>query len=502
MFGRRRRVREEAGQECPLCHLKNDDGATACSRCYYDFTAPSSHQVSRLAPDESNGLFDLLTSETVGVEEEEVIETVDWTDHSFDIEEVTIDVAQYDESGSVMVSESPGFATQLVDTATIGDDSGEAVELLADDAPRHVQRFVVPEEEIEDWTETIEHRVRLVDPTTGDGDDMDLDLDDSNWHDSPTPSATATATARTIQTPLAPAAQAGHLPTPPTAASMNGAAMLSSAAALAAAQAATQPAAPNLPALPNRAAASHTVSTPAVPLTSPPTTPARVTPPPITPAPVTSAPTPSAPAPTAATAPASAAAAPGVAPSPIATDPAQANAAQAASPVAPPVTPATAPPSSAFASPPTSAAAPTHVPAHAAAHAPAHTQAHTQAHTTTDDRALPPVPALPNASAASISTGQTAGIWPWPQQQPYEDRIIAQRIRQAMEHAKQGAKEEAARILDEVGPHLGDRLRLLYPVGALMRNLGREQALRSMITTATARHPDDDVVRAAVRKLG
>jgi len=71
-----------------------------------------------------------------------------------------------------------------------------------------------------------------------------------------------------------------------------------------------------------------------------------------------------------------------------------------------------------------------------------------------------------------------------------------------MERAKEGDAAGAGQILDEVGPHLGDRRRLLYPIGALMRNLGREEAISSMLATAAARYPDDADVRTAVEKLG
>jgi len=71
-----------------------------------------------------------------------------------------------------------------------------------------------------------------------------------------------------------------------------------------------------------------------------------------------------------------------------------------------------------------------------------------------------------------------------------------------MEAAKGGDKESALRTLNEVGPHLGSQWRLLYPIGALMRNLGREAELKNMLNIAAARYPNDEAVKAAVAKLG
>jgi hypothetical protein len=70
-----------------------------------------------------------------------------------------------------------------------------------------------------------------------------------------------------------------------------------------------------------------------------------------------------------------------------------------------------------------------------------------------------------------------------------------------MEAAKVGDKASASNILNEVGPHLGTQWRLLYPIGALMRNLGREAELKNMLNIAVTRHPDDEAVKAAVAKL-
>ena len=179
MFGRRRKSEQRSGVECPLCHLMNNEDAQACSRCYYDFSKPSHQQVQPLENSESEGLLDLLVAEVDLNEEQE--DLVDWTGHTFEMEDVTIDIHQYDDSGTVAISESPSFARQFVDTSSIGGKEDD-LELEASDAPTDVERFVVPTEEIEDWNETLEHRVRLVDPTTGESAvDIDADLNESNW---------------------------------------------------------------------------------------------------------------------------------------------------------------------------------------------------------------------------------------------------------------------------------------------------------------------------------
>ncbi len=467
MFGRRRKSEQRSGVECPLCHLMNNEDAQACSRCYYDFSKPSHQQVQPLENSESEGLLDLLVAEVDLNEEQE--DLVDWTGHTFEMEDVTIDIHQYDDSGTVAISESPSFARQFVDTSSIGGKEDD-LELEASDAPTDVERFVVPTEEIEDWNETLEHRVRLVDPTTGESAvDIDADLNESNWE----ASTGGTASAPNIE-------PQENLVT-------------STQTSLQDIQVASDSAAGNdaasLPPLPNGATAP--IASPVQPAPAPVkqliVEPAAAT----SPAPAALPSIPATPA-----IPVQAAPAPSPAMPPLPSQPVAAAAVPQSEILDPTSTPpAAAPPAAAFQAapqtvaplPPTQPHLPTMAPSTPAANDPS-----------AASPALPPIPTAPTPRSAA----PTAGIWPWPQSAPYEDRVIAQRVREAMERAKEGDAAGAGQILDEVGPHLGDRRRLLYPIGALMRNLGREEAISSMLATAAARYPDDADVRTAVEKLG
>jgi hypothetical protein len=506
MFGRRRKVVEESGLECPLCHLKNEDTAAECSRCYYDFHSSASQQTTNLGAEESAGLLDLLTGEAE--EQEEEGETIDWTGHSFEMEDVTIDVQQYDDIGAVQVSGAPTFATRLVDTATIGNDMSAPAELLAGDAPENVERFEVPKQEIAAWTETREHRVQLVDPTTGNGKDnkfdLDLDLDDSNWSGAssektlpaqpqvirpttvqPMPQEIAQTTARTLPpTPQTPHTTPQMTPqAPQQTTQMN----------------AIQAVAPSAPqSTPVQAALPTAIAAP-TPTASVPSTTNTPAPAPL-PAFPNVAPVNGAAIPVATAVPAATATASIPPPSVLPSLPNGATTTPALNSVAAlPPSPVAAPPSSAFQSPsPTPSPTP---PVQPTTNTPPQPIQSTQAAAPTAAKSLPPVPTPAPAIATNTHSSASAGVWPWPQQAPFEDRVIAQSIRRAMEAAKVGDKASASNILNEVGPHLGTQWRLLYPIGALMRNLGREAELKNMLNIAVTRHPDDEAVKAAVAKL-
>ena len=79
---------------------------------------------------------------------------------------------------------------------------------------------------------------------------------------------------------------------------------------------------------------------------------------------------------------------------------------------------------------------------------------------------------------------------------------IRTKIKEAMEAAKSNRKEEAAEILDEIGPHISDRYRLMLYVGALLKNLGRNDALQSMLEVARRTKSEDEHVQAALNQLG
>jgi hypothetical protein len=93
-------------------------------------------------------------------------------------------------------------------------------------------------------------------------------------------------------------------------------------------------------------------------------------------------------------------------------------------------------------------------------------------------------------------------MWPWPQGEPYDDLIVKRKLRQVMESVKGGDLDGAARELDKLGPHLGDRKEILFHVGVVLKKLGREEALRRMLETARRLHPEDQHVATALTSLG
>jgi len=119
----------------------------------------------------------------------------------------------------------------------------------------------------------------------------------------------------------------------------------------------------------------------------------------------------------------------------------------------------------------------------------------------------PPTPApvavpMPNLPTAPVpSSASPPSIWPWPQAEPWDDRLLAGKVKNAMEAAKMNRKEEATQILDEIGPHLGDRTRLMLYIGALLKSLGRSDALSSMLEIARKDYMDDEHVIAALKQL-
>ena len=80
------------------------------------------------------------------------------------------------------------------------------------------------------------------------------------------------------------------------------------------------------------------------------------------------------------------------------------------------------------------------------------------------------MPVMPSMPAEQISQPrqtpheENKTIWPWAQSDPWDDRILASKIKEAMEAAKSDKKDDASRILDEIGPHLSDKYRLMLYV--------------------------------------
>ena len=120
----------------------------------------------------------------------------------------------------------------------------------------------------------------------------------------------------------------------------------------------------------------------------------------------------------------------------------------------------------------------------------------------------PKMPVMPSMPVEQISQPEQTlheeikTIWPWAQRDPWDDRILASKIKEAMEAAKSDRKDDASRILNEIGPHLSDKYRLMLYVGALLKNLGRTNELASMLNAAKTSKSEDQHVQAALKQLG
>ncbi|HII49421.1 MAG TPA: hypothetical protein HA330_05985 [Candidatus Thalassarchaeaceae archaeon] len=421
MFGRRKKEETKDGLTCPLCTLENPLSAESCSRCYYDFTV-GNHQQSRSSDEKVvNSLLNELNSEVSDSEEEGI--DVDWTGHTFDMSDLSVEVADYGDSEDVTVSSTVGFARQLVSNEEVGSEEEEEEYILtSDDAPSSVEKFVVPEGEEEDLSIPEPTRIAIVDPVSKEGPGMDEDLLTADWSESDTAPVlpqNGTDEMDSIPDNLAPTSM------------------------------------PAMPAMPVVNPESIETATPSEPESQDVSTPL----PAVETHPV-AAPPPEA---FANTNPASLPTLPGV-PSPV-----QPNVQPTPQPSIPPMPTVPTAPS------PSPATTPVAVP-------------------------MPNLPTVPVAPPEVVSASPPP-LWPWPQAEPWDDRLLAGKVKNAMEAAKMNRKEEAVLILDEIGPHLGDRTRLMLYIGALLKSLGRSDALSSMLEIARKDYTDDEHVLAALKQL-
>ena len=111
---------------------------------------------------------------------------------------------------------------------------------------------------------------------------------------------------------------------------------------------------------------------------------------------------------------------------------------------------------------------------------------------------IPPPPVIPPISAKAP---EPDNYWPWAQQDKWSDRKVALRVKAAMEAARSRDIAQSTVIIDEVGPHLGDRPKLVYPVGALLQRIGRSNAVDALLKSAQKELPSDLNVATAKAKL-
>ena len=112
---------------------------------------------------------------------------------------------------------------------------------------------------------------------------------------------------------------------------------------------------------------------------------------------------------------------------------------------------------------------------------------------------LPEIDAVLDAFPETL---EKSSYWPWPQTMPWIERDIAIKLKQAMEEAREKRMSRARDLLDEAGPHLGERTRLLFPVCRLLQALGRGDEVPSIVAGAEEMHPSDPAVADARYRLG
>ena len=117
---------------------------------------------------------------------------------------------------------------------------------------------------------------------------------------------------------------------------------------------------------------------------------------------------------------------------------------------------------------------------------------------------VPRAPSLdiahPEISEESIFPGSNT-YWPWQQQEEWPATEIIKQLQAAIRAAKEQNPAQATVLLDEVGPHLGDRNSLIYSVGRLMMSIGRSNEAKKMVESAYEKYPNDPDVLKSRQKL-
>ena len=113
---------------------------------------------------------------------------------------------------------------------------------------------------------------------------------------------------------------------------------------------------------------------------------------------------------------------------------------------------------------------------------------------------IPPPPVIPSIPKIP-EPSEIPNYWPWSQQEKWSDRKVAGQVKAAMEAARSRDIAQATVLIDEVGPHLGDRSKLIYPIGAILQRIGRGKTVDNMLASALRALPNDPNVGTAKAKL-
>ncbi len=116
---------------------------------------------------------------------------------------------------------------------------------------------------------------------------------------------------------------------------------------------------------------------------------------------------------------------------------------------------------------------------------------------------IPSAPVLPPGEEKTVDMPYQAkpSFWPWQQQDEWPIPEIIKQLQAAFRSAKDQNKAQTTVLLDEVGPHLGNRTSLVYSVGKLLMSIGRNVEAQRMVESAFKTYPEDPDVARAKEKL-
>ena len=436
------RKHEEKGVECPLCQQRNPEGSESCSRCSYELAKPSHQQDASIDDEAATDLFDQLIDDLEDDDDEEI---VDWSNAAFTMDDVTIDVEQYGDGDAIKLSDNPTFAMTVDNPNPVEKDDEKDYELTSADAPKFVTKFEVPETELKPLEEVKSQKIELVQPTATAPKTVAVvatdQISDSNGD--------VLVKEKVSEThPEEPKQTVEQQATPEPEEQVEEISEEESLLALKKVELVEIASEKDLPISGTKAEIVSRILE------------------------------------------RDSATADEAAPEPAPTPP---------PPIAVPSTPAglpVPPPVSARPVDPMDAAfdgEPPEIPL---------ADAKSVMDMPTPPK-IPKIPKLPHIKEANSAKedSHSNGFWPWPQQEEWSNRDVAMKIKEAMEAAKSQNMAQSTVLLDEVGPHLGDRTKLLYPVGALLQRIGRPSAVDRMLEAAIQSAPDDSHVQTAKAKL-
>ncbi len=118
-----------------------------------------------------------------------------------------------------------------------------------------------------------------------------------------------------------------------------------------------------------------------------------------------------------------------------------------------------------------------------------------------DDLVEATIPVGPPGYSGDKNSLESKRIWPWPADVEWDSRDIHREVVSALESAKSNQIDEAIKTLDRLGPHLGDDLELLYHIGMVLKQIGREEQMQTMLDAAQQINPQSEHVATAVAHL-